>query len=83
MDLGLNGRRAIVTGASQGIGLAITQALVAEGVYVVAGSRGTSDERRALVGQGQVRELQVDLSTETGPASLVAAAFGVADRRGA
>jgi NAD(P)-dependent dehydrogenase (short-subunit alcohol dehydrogenase family) len=29
MDLGLNGRRALVTGASKGIGLAITRALVA------------------------------------------------------
>jgi LuxR family transcriptional regulator, maltose regulon positive regulatory protein len=31
----------VVTGADEGIGLAITQALVAEGAYVVAGSRST------------------------------------------
>ena len=37
MDLGLNGRTAIVTGASRGIGLAVTRGLVAEGVHVVAG----------------------------------------------
>ena len=32
MDLGLDGQVAVVTGASKGIGLAITRALVAEGV---------------------------------------------------
>jgi NAD(P)-dependent dehydrogenase (short-subunit alcohol dehydrogenase family) len=31
MDLGLDGRVAVVTGASKGIGLAVVQALVAEG----------------------------------------------------
>jgi hypothetical protein len=39
MDLGLGGKVAVVTGASKRIGLAITTALVAEGVHVVAGSR--------------------------------------------
>jgi len=33
MDLGLTGKRALVTGASKGIGLAITSALVAEGAH--------------------------------------------------
>ena len=39
MDLGLGGKTAVVTGASQGIGLAITQALAAEGVSVVMVAR--------------------------------------------
>jgi NAD(P)-dependent dehydrogenase (short-subunit alcohol dehydrogenase family) len=75
MDLGLSGRRAIVTGASKGIGLAVTQTLVAEGVYVVAASRGTSEELMELGTTGLVREFPVDLSSDSGPESLVAAAL--------
>lgn len=39
MDLGLEGKTALVTGASRGIGLAITRALVREGVSVFMTSR--------------------------------------------
>ena len=42
MDLGLTGRTAVVTGASRGIGLAITRGLVAHGAHVVAGARASS-----------------------------------------
>jgi NAD(P)-dependent dehydrogenase (short-subunit alcohol dehydrogenase family) len=75
MDLGLAGRTAVVTGASKGIGLAITQALVAEGMYVVAGARGTSPGLDALSTQGNAEVVAVDLATATGPADLVAAAL--------
>ena len=40
MDLGLNGRTAIVCGASSGIGLASAEALAAEGANVVMVARG-------------------------------------------
>ena len=75
MDLGLTGKRALVTGASKGIGLAITSGLVAEGAHVVAGSRSVSDELRQLIDGGEVRQVGVDLSTAEGPAQLVASAL--------
>ena len=75
MELGLEGRVAVVTGASRGIGLAITRALVAEGARVVAGARDSSDELQALVAQGSVEAVMVDLATPAGPVELVAAAL--------
>lgn len=41
MDLGLNGKTALVTGASQGLGRAIVKALAAEGVRVFATARNS------------------------------------------
>jgi len=75
MDLGLNGKRALVTGASKGIGLAVTSALVAENARIVAGSRSVSDELAGLIDGGKVQHVHVDLSTAEGPAELVAAAL--------
>jgi NAD(P)-dependent dehydrogenase (short-subunit alcohol dehydrogenase family) len=74
MDLGLQGSIAVVTGASKGIGLAVTRALVEEGAHVVAGARTSSAELETLVHAGSVQMVPVDLSTPDGPASLVAAA---------
>jgi len=75
MDLGLSGSVAVVTGASKGIGLAITQALVAEGVHVVAGARETSEQLDELAAEGSVLPVAVDLATAAGPADLVAVAL--------
>src|SRR6476469_6312960 len=75
MDLGLDGRVAVVTGASKGIGLAITRALVAEGVRVFAGARETSAELAELADQQSVQPVLVDLATPAGPVDLVAAAL--------
>ena len=74
MDLRLNGQTAIVTGASRGIGLAVTRGLVAEGVRVTAGARKSSAELDELAGAGLVRVVEVDLAELGGPARLVAAA---------
>ena len=61
MDLGLEGCVAVVTGASKGIGLAITRALVAEGVRVVAGARHgqllhSCRQMRGLSDHGEIDE---------------------------
>src|SRR6266566_3334100 len=74
MDLGLTGRTAIVTGASRGIGLAITRGLAAHGAHVVAGARRSSAELDQLAKEGSVRVLEVDLTDPGGPARLVALA---------
>ncbi|EJL33462.1 SDR family NAD(P)-dependent oxidoreductase [Novosphingobium sp. AP12] len=41
MDLHMNGKTALVTGASQGLGRAIVKALAAEGVTVFATARNS------------------------------------------
>jgi NAD(P)-dependent dehydrogenase (short-subunit alcohol dehydrogenase family) len=71
MDLHLTDRVAVVTGASKGIGLAITQTLVAEGAHVVAGARGTG----TLEGLDSVTPVAVDLAAPDGPARLIARAL--------
>ncbi|MFF2371183.1 oxidoreductase [Agromyces sp. NPDC058110] len=74
MDLGLDDRIAVVTGAGRGIGLATTRALADEGAIVVAGSRSITPELRELAVGGRVHPVEVDLSTAHGPEELVARA---------
>ena len=74
MDMHLNNKVAVVTGASKGIGLAISQALVEAGAYVVAGARHNSPELQALEGAGSATFIAADLSTPEGPKALIAAA---------
>ena len=70
MNLNLTGKVAVVTGASAGIGLAITRALAEEGAHVVAGARTVA----SLEGLDRVTAVSVDLSHPEGPAQLVARA---------
>jgi len=79
MDLHLSGQTAIVTGASRGIGLAVTRGLVAEGVSVTAGARKFSAELNDLARTGMVRAVEVDLAEPGGPARLVNAADDLID----
>jgi len=74
VDLALHDTVAVVTGASKGIGLAITRALAAEGAFVVAGARSPGPELEELVRSGNVEAVSVDLSPPAGPGELVAAA---------
>jgi NAD(P)-dependent dehydrogenase (short-subunit alcohol dehydrogenase family) len=76
MDLQLSGKVAVVTGASKGIGLAVTRALVAEGVRVAAGARGTGPDLTELARSGAVHPVAVDLTTPEGPARLLKEAVG-------
>ncbi|WP_428374300.1 SDR family oxidoreductase [Lichenicoccus sp.] len=79
MDLGIAGRRALVLGASRGLGAAVTNALAQEGVTVLAGSRsarsdGASslpEEVRALV-----RPIAVDVSNRAALTATIAAILG-------
>lgn len=74
MDLNLSNKIAVVTGASRGIGLAITRALAGEGVRVVAGARELATELSQLAHHDHVRPEQIDLATPEGPGRLVNAA---------
>jgi len=67
MDLELTDKVAVVTGANKGIGLAITNALVAEGAYVVAGSLSTEN----LDGLDRVTAVAVNLLDADAPAGLI------------
>lgn len=67
MDLELEGKVCVVTGASKGIGLAITRALVAEGAVVVAGAR-TIDSLHDIEG---ITPVAIDLGSREGPSELV------------
>jgi NAD(P)-dependent dehydrogenase (short-subunit alcohol dehydrogenase family) len=75
MDFELAGKRALVTGASKGIGLAVARRLVAEGAVVVGGSRQSSVEFDSLRQNGEVVHVIVDLTGEKGPSQLVETAL--------
>jgi NAD(P)-dependent dehydrogenase (short-subunit alcohol dehydrogenase family) len=67
MDLDLQRKVAVVTGAGKGIGLATAKALADEGAHVIAGSLHTD----GLDGLKGITPVAVDLSAPDGPAQLV------------
>ena len=74
MNIDLTGQTGIVTGASRGIGLAVTRALAASGAHVIAGALHSSAELDKLAAAGTVTVLNVDLAAPDGPAELAALA---------
>ncbi len=75
MDLQIKNKRALVTASTSGIGLAIAQALAAEGARVIVNGR-TQERVNAALAQveGQASGVAADLSTAAGCEQLFAAA---------
>ena len=69
MELGLTGKRALVTGASRGIGYAIAAALAAEGVRVALAARTANDVEAAAT---RLREGGADTVALTGDLTVSA-----------
>ena len=82
MDLGLKGKRALVTASSKGLGRGCAMALAEAGVDLVLNARGaealaaTAAEIRAKYGV-QVIEVAADVTSLEGRARVLAAAGGV------
>lgn len=75
MNGSLEGRTAVVTGASRGIGLALARALAAEGAWVGMVARGEAALARAADEAGG-HALPADVSAPAGVAALAAALDG-------
>ena len=79
MELGIEGKWALVCAASKGLGKGCAAALVSEGVNVVITARGddalqaTARELRALHAQAQVIAVAGDIATPEGRAAALAA----------
>lgn len=75
MDLKLGGKTAIVTGGSAGIGLAIVEALLAEGASVVVPGRSRAKLDQAFPDKpAGLRTVAADLATAAGAEALITAA---------
>jgi NAD(P)-dependent dehydrogenase (short-subunit alcohol dehydrogenase family) len=84
MDLELTGKRAVVTGGSRGIGLAVARALAAEGcdVALVARDKAALDAAREVVAAASGRTV-LALACDTGDdASVAAMAAAVTEKLG-
>jgi 3-oxoacyl-[acyl-carrier protein] reductase len=71
LDLGLSGRRALVTAASKGLGRACAATLIAEGARVFISSRSPEAAAHEI---GAVGSVGADVSVEGEPERIVAAA---------
>jgi NAD(P)-dependent dehydrogenase (short-subunit alcohol dehydrogenase family) len=71
MDLKLANRKAIVTGGSAGIGLAIVKSLLAEGASVIVPGRSKAKLDEAIPDAANVQKVVADLATADGAAALI------------
>jgi 3-oxoacyl-[acyl-carrier protein] reductase len=82
MDLGLDGRTALVCASTQGLGEATARALAAEGARVVVCGRSAEQTRKIAAELPGAQGIAVDLLAADGPERLVASvteAFGAID----
>src|SRR5262249_35662042 len=81
MDLGLNGRTALICASTQGLGEATARALAAEGANVIVCGRSGERAREIAAELPNAEGVAADLLAADGPERLVAAAkaFGAID----
>ncbi len=72
MDLQLEGKTALVTGSTAGIGLAIATALAEEGASVIVNGRTEERVASAIKKSGAAHGIAADLATEAGARALIA-----------
>jgi hypothetical protein len=82
MDLGLGGKRVLITGGSRGIGFACARAFLAEGADVTIAARDAARLAAAkseLAGraQGKVETVAIDMAAPGAAAKLIAAAGAI------
>jgi 3-oxoacyl-[acyl-carrier protein] reductase len=78
MDLGLRGKRALVLGASRGLGAAVARLLACEGAAVIAGSRSGAiawAESLDSDSAGRIQAMQLDVSDRAGLSLAIATAL--------
>ena len=82
MDLGIQGRRALICASSKGLGKGCAEALAGEGVELILNARGaesleaTAANIRATYGVSVVA-VAADITTEAGQAAVLEAAGGI------
>nr|WP_281366604.1 SDR family oxidoreductase [Nocardioides thalensis] len=74
VEINFEGKVAVVTGGSKGVGLEAARQLASSGAQVVIGSRTVTEELAQLRDEMGVLAVRVDLSKAEGPARLIATA---------